>query len=238
MKIIHLFIVLGCLALAGADAEAVLVVNLIGQPTVAINGAGQSLNYQPVSMKTNVIRGVTNDTTVLKSTTTNFTINASSLLALLANSFNTNFPAGTQLLLAGGQGFYSLVVSDETGTNISSLPVHTVLNPVGWALIRSGRRMEVSTNGVFSVGTDSEVFSTAISFEYNDSGMDTTGDGTHSTFSWNGIIEAKASRNAATGIATENVTMTLTGAGQVRNQPSSVFTGTIRAKLSGKSPDA
>ncbi len=237
MKTIHLLFVLGCLALGSAVARAVFVANLISQPNIAVNGAGQSLEYQQVSDKTNAIHGVTNDMAVFKSNTTNFTINADSLLALLANSFNTNFPAGTQLLLIGSGGFYSFAVSDETGTNISSLPVHTVLNSVGWGEARTGVRTELFTNGVFTAGNDTEAYTTAVSFNYNDSAM-TTGDSTHTGFFWSGLVEVKGSRNMATGIATENLTMTLTGGGQIRGQPLSVYTGTIRAKLVGKAPDA
>jgi len=117
MKTICPLIVLGCGLLWKSNAVASNPL-LTGPATVNLSCAAQDLSYQPVSAKTNVVGSVTNSTLVLKSTVTNFTMNASSLLDLLANSFSTNFPTGAQLLLRGAAGNYSFDVSDSTGTNI------------------------------------------------------------------------------------------------------------------------
>lgn len=236
MKTIHLLVVLGCIALGNASARAVAVAELTGQPQIDIHATSQDLLNQQVSAKTNVIRGVTNDVTLAKSTTTNFTINATSLLNLLANSFDTNFPAGSQLMLRGSGGYYSFVVADQTGTNIYSVPVYQVLSSLGFATIHSGIESESTTNGFFSSGNDTESYTSSFSFQYDDTAMTNMLAGTHTVFSWNCLIDVKSSVNLATGADTENVAMTLTGGGQIRSQTNSVFTGTIRAKLTGHRP--
>ncbi|HLX70471.1 MAG TPA: hypothetical protein VKV04_12660 [Verrucomicrobiae bacterium] len=236
MKTIHLLVVLGCFALGNAAAVAVSAPTLMGLPQIDVHATSQNLFDQQVSAKTNVIRGATNDVTVNKSTTTNFTINATSLLALLEASFNTNFPTGTQLLLSGSEGYYSFVVSDQTGTNASPFAVSQVLQSLGFSGIHSGIETELLTNQVFSSGNDTESFTEALSFQYDDSALTNTVGGVHTSFSWNCLIEVKSSNNLGTGALTENVTMTLTGGGQIRSRTNSVFTGTIRAKLTGHRP--
>lgn len=233
MKTIHLLIALGCLALGNAAARATIAVDLIGEPSVDVHATGQNLLNQQVSAKTNVIHGVTNDVTLDKSTTTNFTINATSLLDLLTNSFNTNFPAGTQLLLAGSGGYYFFVVTNTTDTNVS-LPVSQVMHSLGYGIIHSGIQSELTTNRVVSSGNDTEAYTSAFTFQYDDTVM--TNLVAHTVFSWNCLIEVKSSHNLGTGAYTENVTMSLTGGGQIRGQPRNVFTGTIRAKLTGQRP--
>src|SRR5579872_1588518 len=101
---------------------------LIGPATVNFSCRAQALQYQQVSAKTNLVGSETNVASVLKSTVTNFTMDATSLLDLFANSFNTNFPSGTKLLLQGESGNFSFAISDSTGTNIS-LYTGSVLAP-------------------------------------------------------------------------------------------------------------
>ena len=227
MKTIHLLLVLGCLAPGIAHASP--PAPLIGQPVIDVTATAQDLEYQQVSSRTNLIHGLTNDTSVLKSTTTNFTMNANSLLALLANSFNTNFPAGTQLLLYGGRGDYSFHISDSTGTNVAPLSVYLVLGGSTTG-DQSGVTTESITNQVLSAGNDTESFNTSFSFVYNDFGQ-ATGDGTHTYFHWNGLVGSKLSSNLGTGSSTEIFKMTLTGGGTIRGGPQTIFTGTINAKL-------
>lgn len=233
MKTIHLLILLACFALGNAPAMATLAANLIGQPDINISATGQDFYYQQVSSKTNVVRGATNDVTVEKSTITNFTINATSLLDLLTNSFNTNFPPGTQLLLTGSGGFYSFAVSDGTGTNVSSFPVYTVLTSSDLDRINSGTQTLLTTNRFLSAGNITETYTSAFVFQYDDTALTNTFDGTHTKFSLNCLIEAKSSINIVARTGTENVKMTLTGGGEIRGQPKNVFTGAIRARLAG-----
>lgn len=235
MKTISLLLILGSVVLGDSLAVARPAIAFIGKPVVDITATSQDLSYQQVSAKTNLVRGATNDTTVLKSTTTNSTINATSLLGLLANSFNTNFPEGTQLLLTGNPGGYSFAVSDSTGTNVSTLPVSTVLIEYVVSEINSSRQTELITNEVLSAGNLTQSFTATVAIQYRDNAM-TTGDGTHTSFVWNGLAEIKASTGLATGAATENVTINVTGGGEIRGQPRNIFTGSIRAKLTRLEP--
>jgi hypothetical protein len=70
--------------------------------------------YELTSSKTNQNTASTNTTSVHKSTVRRIQVKNEDILNLLANSFSTNFPAGSQLA-----GFSSsLYVVDATGTNI------------------------------------------------------------------------------------------------------------------------
>lgn len=228
------------IALAGAlfcNSLAFAVEPAIFAPVeVTVNGVGQDLIDQQVSAKTNIVGIKTNFTYQLKSTATNFTVNAASLLALLTNSLRTNFPAGTKLLLAGTGGpSYSFAVSDSTGTNYSFVPT-SVLNTAPLAessIAFSDIENESSTNNSFFTGNETASLSSVLSFTYDDTAIATTGDGTHTKFTWTGLAQTKYSQNLASHFTTENVTINIIGSGSIRGVPGAVFTGTVRSKLSG-----
>lgn len=230
MKTICPLIFLGCGLLW--NSAAVASVNLlIGPATVSLSCAAQDLNYDQVSAKTNLVGSKTNVTLVLKSTVTNFTLNASSLLDLLANSYSTNFPSGAKLLLRGESGNFSLDVSDSTGTNIY-MYTGSVLNPDYLGEVNAGMETESTTNQTYFSGNDTEAFTSAISLQYDDGSMTTT-DGTRTFFNLNCLVQTKQSRNLGTDATTENVTMTVTGGGQIRSGPQVIITGTVRGTTAG-----
>jgi hypothetical protein len=206
---------------------------LIGPATIKFSCRSQALYYQQISSKTNFVGSNTNVTSVYKSTVTNFTMDATSLLDLFANSLNTNFPSGTKLLLYGGSGYFTLAISDSTGTNISLPVVVGLLNAYDEGLVSVGRSTQSTTNQVLVAGNDTEAFISAIQFQYNDFPQTNTTDGTRSLFHLNCRLESKQSKNLATGLATENVTMTVTGGGFIHNGPAVIITGTIRGTTSG-----
>lgn len=229
MKTIYPLIVLGgllwsSLALAGD-------IQLIGPATVKLSCAAQALNYQQVSAKTNLVGSNTNVAYVSKSTVTNFTMDADSLLNLFANSFNTNFPAGTKLLLRGESGGFSFAISDSTGTNISLFTDQVLVSEVQ-GLVSDGRRTS-ATNQTSVTGNDTEAFTSAVRWQYNDSTMTNTTDGTITYFTLNCRFETKQSLNLASGIASENVAMTVTGGGRIRGGTPVIITGTVRGTTSG-----
>lgn len=208
-------------------------IQLIGPATVKFSCRAQALNYEEISAKTNLVGSGTNIAYVLKSTVTNFTMDATSLLNLFANSLNTNFPSGTKLLLRGESGYFSLAISDSTGTNIA-LPLLTtpVLNVYGQGVVSVGRSTS-TTNQTSVTGNDTEAFTSAILLQYDDYGMTNTTDGTHTILHLNCRIETKQSHNLATGIATENVTMSVTGGGVIHNGSVVIITGTVSGTTSG-----
>lgn len=219
----------------------------LGPAEVAIHGAGQNLTSVWISSRTNVVGGITNYTVAFKSTTTNFTLNAGSLLALLENSFNTNFPAGCRLLLAGGP-FYSIVVSDASGTNIGFAPNQVLSSsPLSIPIpVVSGIGIDTSTNnpgGKIVSGKATESSTTALTFTYDDSAITNTADGTHTMFKWVGLVHdvSLESANSTNSFFNEIVTMEVLGSGSLHfptNPPigethTAVFTGSIRARVSG-----
>ena len=214
---------------------------------ITIRGAGQNLNYALTSSKTNIVGSTTNITQAFKSTTTNFTMNAGSLMALLENSLNTNFPAGCQLLLTGGGSYYYLVVSDTSGTNLGLNPSQVLLpSPLSAPLpVHSGADTQTSSNKVVLIidGKDAESFTSALTFTYDDTALTNTADGTHTKFTWVGLVHNQTLQefNPTSGFYNENITMDIIGSGLIRfstnaspeEQGSAIFTGSIRAKLSG-----
>lgn len=225
MKTVHPLIVLACGLLCNPPAFAE-VYQLSGPATVNITDLGQDYGG---GGRTNIVGSTTNSTYLFKSffTTTNLT--AGWLLNLLTNSYNTNFPAGAKLLLRGSSGYYSFAVSDSTGTNVF-MYTDPILSSEQQGLINTGVLTRSTTNQTSFTGNDTETFTAAITFEYDDYGW-ITADGTHNHFTISCLVESKQSRNLGTGSATENVTMNLTGGGY-----NGVFTGTIRATLTGSMP--
>jgi hypothetical protein len=243
MKTICLIIILtGTLS-----SLAIGIVFPVGPAEITIRGVTQNLNYaQTGSSKTNIVGGTTNITQSFKSTTTNFTIDAGSLMSLLENSLNTNFPAGCQLLLAGASSYYYLVVSGTSGTNVGLFPSQ-VLSPSALSVgvpIFSGAYTETSSNDIQVIaGKDAESYTAALTFTYDDSALTNTTDGTHTKFKWVGLVHDRQIQliTPTNNSYSENVTIDITGSGLLRyptnvspdELSSAIFTGSIRAKLTG-----
>src|SRR5947209_18764168 len=96
--------------------------------------------------------------------TTNATYKNADIIALLANSFNTNFPAGAQLAVACGR----VGVADSTGTNLIQ-DVSSVISLSAIAYMKTGT--QVGTHG-YVVGSEGFIkwsFVTQPTFNYDDS---------------------------------------------------------------------
>jgi hypothetical protein len=238
MKNISLFLILGWSLFTNFQSLA----DLIAPANINIIGTGQDLWNRQVGAKTNIDGASTNYTYFSRSTTTNFIVNADWLLNLLTDSYATNFPPESKLVLCGGDGSYYFAVSDGTGTNIifnpnqdiGSIPV---FSRIGQGRVQSGIMIKSTTNypSISFTGTDSESFTDWILFEYDDSALN-TGNGKHANFYWSGRVEVKAKADIGTSFVTENVTIYLTGGGQFPSPYPVSFRGTIRAKLSGVEP--
>lgn len=208
MKTIPLFIALGCALLLDLPAGAELPSTVMGPIELSIHAVCQNLDNQQIIAKTKIVGGKTITTTAYESNTTNFTMNASSLLDLLANSYNTNFPAGTQLLLAGnGYGVYQFAISDQTGANISFFP--SVLQTTFAPAVISDLSTE-TRNGLHITGSYTASITSALTFTYDDSAL-TTRDGTTNKFTWSALALSKQSESTATWSFDFGVTMNLTG---------------------------
>ena len=205
-----------------------------GPAVVAIHGVAQPGPGTPTSVRTNIVGGITNVTTVTKYVATNFTMNAGSLLALLENSFNTNFAPGSRLLLKfEGGSVFNFIVSDSTGTNFGFDPGQ-VLSVSYLGDVPSGVLTETVTNNSGEFGKLVETDTTALSFTYDDTAMSTnTTDHKNTAISWTSAVRNKFSENVASGFLDANVTMDIVGSGSIRGGYGAVFTGTIQAKVTG-----
>ncbi len=191
----------------------------------------QALNYALISAKTNHTSKATNNIAVYKSSTTSFAINDDYLINLLANSFNTNFPAGSKLLITGW-GNYTFTVIDKTGTNL--------IFDVGSVLpITASQRFNVGTEtsitnlaggGLNYSSMDAETFTEYTILAYNDIPR-TTGDGMHSDFQFSGQLIEKWSNNFAERVTAEAVVLQGAGGGTIRND-TIILKGTMTAALS------
>ena len=206
---------------------------ITGPANVNLAGISQDLYYQPISARTNIVGTQTNYSFVLKSTTTNFTVDADWLLARLTNSFSTNFPAGSQLLLTGNGPGYGFRVVDTTGTNFSFDPSAVLSASAPSAYLYSGVQNLTTANIDTKVpvgGNDTELITSVFTIGFNDYGMATTADGTHSAFGGTCLAQSKSSENFANGGSfNANVTITFIGSGEVGTNDA-IFNGTIRAK--------
>lgn len=205
-----------------------------GPAIVAIHGMAEVMPARTITARTNIVGGITNVTYAFKSTTTNFTINADSLMAALTNSFQTNFPAGSRLLLEHSGAVFRFIVSDSTGTNFGFDPGQVLSssfasNP-GY-ILNWGVTSETLTNNSLVSGRQLETTATALKFTYDDSAM-TPADNKHTFFTWTGLAHNKFSQNLSNGVYNANVTIDISGTGEYRGGIA-VVTGTIRAHVTG-----
>lgn len=220
--------VVSVLALAARGA----VFSPTGPAVFNLKAATQGEDFQITGGKTNETANSTNIITVFKSTIVTTAFANSNFLALLANSFNTNFPAGAQI---GMRGPFFLVV-DSTGTNIIFNPSEVVSVSFGQSLA-SGTETEVqttSTNGFSLSGNSTVTETSSVTITYNDTAQ-TTGDSTHSNFEFQGLIVVKTSEDIKTRIEHATTTLDVTGGGSVRGV-GTIFTGTITVKAAGAFP--
>ena len=190
--------------------------------------------------KTNVSgSGANKATNVLqinKFTFTTASFNNADLLDLLANSLNTNFPAGTKLATDGS----NLYVVDSAGTNviavISSVVTVTATNSVLSGLDTTIHTSKKSGNTDTAVGTASG--SQFVVVSYNDSGLTTTY-GSTSTFQFFGVsaftrsgASATSTNDVLTGKESGSFTIKGSGSGTIRGT-NSIIGGTIIGSPSG-----
>jgi len=146
----------------------------------------QQLPIIPLAGKTNITRTVTNVVFSGSETVSNYVIDDARLLAMLANSYNTNFPSNATIKMFG-LGAIAVVA----GTNLILDPgaVMSLYVIPGGPSIFSGPQGSVQTyspKGYSSLLTEDQTSYFPASFVYDDSSL-TTRDGTTTQFSANGI---------------------------------------------------
>lgn len=175
-----------------------------------------------VSIKTNYHASSTNVFTTYQSTMLRDRIKARDMIALLENSFHTNFPEAS--LLCGGRSFYLA----GPGTNL--FDVSSVLS---WEFEKSlftGRYRTIATETEFTNSVSMKGISkglAALKLIYDDSALDTA-DGKHTVFKLSGT--ASESYNLA------NPSFLFSGHGfGIVQGTNTILNGTIKG--SGDSPD-
>jgi hypothetical protein len=190
--------------------------------------------YAPIqqSAKTNQTATSTNITRFYKSGVIKTPFSGSDMLALLANSFNTNFPAGSQIALAPG----GLFVVDSTGTNIIFSPNPTIFFQADVTFFPSTETIITTekASGTTQSGNRTEELIASLTLNYDDT-LNTTTDGTHTKFTFRGLYTVNKTENLKTGLVKASSELQGTGGGTVRNVQT-LFTGTISEKSSGIQP--
>lgn len=202
-----------------------------GSVSFKLNAITQISELHPVGSKTNQTTAATSITIVSKATVSTMPFVSSNLLALLANSFSTNFPDGSQIGMRSG----NLVVVDKTGTNVvfDPSPVLTTGFQQDLQSILQTQIASESQSGSSTSGTVTETVISNLSINYDDSEQ-TTGDTTHTTFQLKGLFTQKVSLNLKTRSVKIASQFQGTGGGQVRGV-TTILTGTMTSDCVGLS---
>jgi hypothetical protein len=220
------------LTLLTMNAQAVLPLET-GPAVFKLTATAQEYSYVTASSRTNHTATATNITTVTKSKATNAPIHADFILGLLANSFNTSFPAGAQLVMRG-LGNFSFFVVDSTGTNIL-LNVSAVLSITENAGVNSGMEtliQKTTAAGTKYSGNNTQVLTEYATLSYNDTAL-MTKDGTHTNFQLNGILVDSLSTNIGTVKSRQSVLFQGSGSGTIQGKDNIILKGTLSGALSG-----
>jgi hypothetical protein len=159
-------------------------------------------------------------------------------IALLENSLNTKFPAGTKLESDGN----TLYVVDDSGTN--TIDISSVLTTSSAGAVRMASDIDTTTFSATSTnasGAGSGTGMTYITVKYNDSAL-VTADGTTTDFKYEGVSsysesaahteKYKANQETITEVVAINFTLNGTGEGEFRGVDS-IVTGSVAGKPAG-----
>jgi hypothetical protein len=216
----------------------------VSVPTVLFNSGPLSVKWvvstqglvnSTALAKTNTTATTTNSTVVYKSTVTNSIFSTPDLLALLENSLNTTFPAGSQLVLSRVGDFISLDLVDASGTNIvQSLSTNLIMGTIfGEQPVRSILETvttQTGPSGSSASNIESETLTDNEVITYDDTGL-TTRDGTHSQFQITFLLVDKSSQS--NGKLKDAVKLQGVGYGTIRGQ-NVMIQGTGGATITGK----
>jgi len=200
-----------------------------GPVTLKFDAITQITTLHAVGSKTNQTGAATSVTTVSKATVSTTPFASSNLLALLANSFKTNFPDGSQIGMRSG----NLVVVDKTGTNVifDPSPVLTTGFQQDLQSILQTQIASESQSGSSMSGTVTESVISNLSINYDDTAQ-TTADNTHTTFQLKGLFLQKVSLNLKTSSVKISSDFKGTGGGQIRDV-TTILTGTMTSNSIG-----
>jgi hypothetical protein len=224
--------VLATFAITLGMARAAILFTPVGPVTLKLEAIVQETPFTLTGSKTNQSKTATNITQMLKATTTMTPFSSADMLALLANSFNTNFPAGAQI----GMRFGALFVVDSTGTNIILTPTGVISFQFEEDLTSATETAVQTENGsgTQTSGNLAETFTCSAVMTYDDT-LNTPTDGTHTKFAFKGLYTVKYAENLKSRLVKTTSEFQGTGGGPVRNVQT-ILTGTISGKATGTVP--
>jgi hypothetical protein len=227
-----LLITIAAFVLVIGSAPAAVLFTPVGHATVKMGAVALALPFQQIGVKTNQSKTTTNITQMFKATTKETPFENTNLLAVLANSFNTNFPAGSQIGVQLGQ----LLVVDSTGTNVIFTPNGVVSFQFDEEFVPATETLVTteSASGTQSSGNLSETILASATMNYDDT-LNTTGDGTHTKFAFKGLYMVTVTENIKTRVFKAIYQFDGTGGGPIRDVPT-ILTGTITGKGTGAQP--
>jgi len=202
-----------------------------GPISFQIDAITQATEFHTVTGKTNETATSTNIMTVSSATVATAPFTSSNLVALLTNSFNTNFPAGAKI----GISFGSLVVLDSTGAVIfnPSPVLTTTFNEQMFSIKQTQVESITQTNTSFS-GSSAETITIDFTINYDDTAA-SPGDTIHSTFQLRGVLVEKINRNIKTNFEKINYQFQGSGGGSIHGVPT-ILDGTFKANAAGAPP--
>jgi hypothetical protein len=214
-------------AVALGVGRAVPSVGPVAPATFTLKAISTALPFEQTGGKTNLTATSTNITRMYKSTITNSVFDNKAMLALLENSFNTNFPPGSQVAM----NFNHLVVVDSTGTNVIFLPgsVVTMQFDFGTDMTIEKVISNLTSSGTQVSGSYVNTATISATLSYDDS-ANTTADNTHTKFAFKGLQVLQTNLNLKTNVEKITATFQGTGGGPVRGVKT-ILTGTIGFKL-------
>jgi hypothetical protein len=235
MKQITLLTFCSILTLMAFNACAV-VGGISGPVTMTLTAFAQDYSGLIVSVRTNHTATTTNVTTITKSKETNAPINSEFLLDLLENSFQTNFPSGSKLIVAGVGSLrsLSLLVVDRSGSNVllDASSVFSLTNGVGVSSGITTLIQSTTRTGTQFSGNTTQTATEYVTVTYNDTALTTT-DGTHTNFQLSGVLVDMITENERTFKTTEVISLHVAGTGTIRDKTNIILKGTASATLTG-----
>ena len=210
----------------------------VGPLTISWKVAQQVLGYGSPgnpALSTNHTSKATNYVTTYKFTTSTTAFNDASLIALLTNSFKTNFAKGSVQLGTDGENIYLV---DKTGTNVV-LDISSVVSVSFVTDVFSGGEVETvsvpksmnSATTTSAVGTASEI--SYVALNYDDSTLLTS---KVTQFQFNGVSMGASDFSTTNNYNTESIkqNFSLQGVGQgTILGTSSVIWGTVTGSSKG-----
>lgn len=239
MKRLLLAVLSSTTALIAFNATAASVNGPVGPITLSWKVLQEEPDITP-HYTTNKTATGTNILETTSSKSKSFQLNDAVLISFLANSLNTNIPAGSKLAYSEG----AVYLVDKTGTNIvlDISSVVSITTPASVGTSVGSRTEKITTTKTTYTGLDSGTGAAYQVVTYNDTAL-TSANGLTSDFTFSGASTSSGSESyteTVTGISVSSFKgtvrnsfiMTGSGAGTIQGT-NSVITGTVNGSESG-----